>query len=244
MSDLSPAIDHAAARRLLVHVDVEGKLVRALESLGPVADRDVLVVDAMPGVTAAALSEAGARVLVTGLPEAEAAAVGARAAGVANVGVSPGALPLADESVDVVVGMHSAYRGVDPVEQAEVDRVLRAGGRLLVVHDYGRDDVAELLPTDLPEYGDWGRRGGPFLAAGFRVRVIHCWWSFETLDEARGELEGAFGPRGAAVAATLRRPRLSHNLAVYHRDRRVPVGSPASADRDGRTAAGARGPGW
>ena len=45
-----------------------------------------------------------------------------------------------------------AFRGVDPTEMSEVGRVLRPGGRLLVVHDYGRDDMSR-LHGDLPEYG-------------------------------------------------------------------------------------------
>jgi hypothetical protein len=94
--------------------------------------------------------------------------------------------------------------------------MLRPGGRLLAIHDYGRDDVAELRGP-LPEHGDWSRRDGPFLAAGFKIRVLHCWWTFDTLDEARTFLDAAFGAAGRAVAARLTRPRLSYNVAVYHR---------------------------
>ena len=86
------------------------------------------------------------------------------------------------------------------------------------MHDYGRDDVSRLR-GDLLEYGLWTRRDGPFLRGGFRIRVLHCWWTFASLDEAREFLVGAFGAVGEAVAAELRRPRLSYNVALYHRDR-------------------------
>jgi hypothetical protein len=88
-----------------------------------------------------------------------------------------------------------------------------------VVHDYGRDDVSRLFPPDRPEYGPWSHRFGPFLKGGFRVRVLHCFWEFADLDAASSFLAEAFGDAGAAVAATLKRPRLSYNVAVYHRSR-------------------------
>jgi hypothetical protein len=233
MGDLSPRIDPAAATRLLAHVDIERKLPRALASLGPVADRDVLIVDGRPGTVVAALVEAGARVIVAAADPEPLTAFGT---GVAQV--VPGTsreVPMPDASVDVVIGMHSVYRGVDVQEQAEADRLLRGGGRLLVVHDYGRDDVASLAPADLPEYTEWSRRGGPFLRAGFRMRVIHCWWTFADTDEATEVLAAALGPGGASLASALRRPRVSYNVAIYHRDR----AATRSAGQRAREAPGA-----
>jgi hypothetical protein len=126
--------------------------------------------------------------------------------------------PVGDASADTIVSVWSAFRGFVPADLAEADRVLRPGGRLLVVHDYGRDDVSRLR-GDLVEHGEWTRRDGPFLAGGFRLRVIHCFWTFDSIDEARTFLGSAFGDRGEVVGAGLRRPRLSYNVAVYHRTR-------------------------
>ena len=61
------------------------------------------------------------------------------------------------------------------------------------------------------------RRDGPFLASGFKVRVVHCFWTFGSQDEAEAFLETAFGAVGREVAAGMKRPRLSYNVAVYHR---------------------------
>ena len=47
-----------------------------------------------------------------------------------------------DASADVVVACWSAFRGAPADEMAEAARLLRPGGRLLVVHDYGRADEA------------------------------------------------------------------------------------------------------
>lgn len=188
-----------AQSRLVDHIDVEGKLLRALDALGPVGGRDVLLVGGGP-IRARQLSALGSRVSQ------------------ADVAREIGA---PDASADVIVGLFSTYRGVDGLELDEADRVLRPGGRLLVVHDYGRDDVSLLHDPAQPEYGSWSHRDGPFLRGGFKIRVIHCWWTFASVAEAAEVLGTAFGEAGLALAASMSRPRLSHNLAIYHRDRRA-----------------------
>jgi hypothetical protein len=199
MSDLPIQLPPALEPAFVAALDSAGKVVAALEALGPVADRDVLVIDAAAGPFVGGLVTMGARVTPVG-PE------------------RPFRIPAADASADVVLGLWSAFRGVDPAEIAEVDRVLRPGGRHLVVHDYGRDDVAR-LNGDRPEYGAWSHRAGPFLTGGFRVRVVHCFWVFESQEATGAFLAAAFGEVGAALAGELKRPRLSWNVAVYHRSR-------------------------
>lgn len=206
--------DDALAARLAACVDVEGKIPRALEALGPVAGRDVALIDGGGGLRARQLAELGARVTVVTGPDL------APGAGL-EVPIVTGtatALGLADAAADVVVSCWSAFRGPSPLEVAEADRALRPDGRLLVIHDYGRDDVSHLR-GDLPEYGTWGRRTGWFMTNGFRIRVIHCFWTFGSMEEMQSFLVDAFGETGETVAATLKRPRLSYNVAVYHRFR-------------------------
>lgn len=201
MADLPFRLAAPLAERLRTAADVEGKLVRALESLGPLAGRDVALLDVPGGPFLDLLAAAG----ITGpsFPLAD-----------------PLRLDVPDASLDAVVSLWSGFRGVAETDLAEVDRALRPGGRLLVVHDYGRDDVSTLADPDAPEYRSWSRREGPFLrGGGFKVRVVHCFWTFTSLEEARGFLEDAFGDRGAAAAAVLKRPRMAWNIAVYHRSR-------------------------
>jgi hypothetical protein len=199
MSALPLSLPTELEPTLVGALDPTGKLVAALAALGPVADRDVVVVDALSGPFVDGLARAGARLIPVGL-------------------ASPFRLELDDGSADVVVGLWSAFRGVDRAEVAEVDRVLRPGGRHLAVHDYGRDDVSRLF-DERPEYGAWSQRTGPFLTGGFRVRVVHCFWEFDTDALATEFLGAAFGDVGSSVAASLKRPRLSWNVAVYHRSR-------------------------
>ncbi|HEY2916826.1 MAG TPA: methyltransferase domain-containing protein [Candidatus Limnocylindrales bacterium] len=200
MSSLPVELPPHLAADLREAFDPEAKIARALEALGPVAGRDVAVVDAAGSPVIEAIRERGAR--VTHVPASQ-----------------PLRLPFDEAAVDAVVGLWSAFRGPAPDALAEVDRVLRPEGRLLVVHDYGRDDVSRLFEPDRPEYGAWSQRNGPFLRGGFRVRVVHTFWVFDTLEAAAAFLAAAFGERGEAVASTLRRPRLTYNVAVYHRNR-------------------------
>ena len=200
VADLPLVLPAPSADALLAAIDVEGKIPRALEALGPIAGRDIAVVGG------------GSREL------ADLEAVAGHVTPVAAP-AGPGSLAIgAAESVDAVVARWSAFEGVDPRDLAEADRALRPDGRLLVVHDYGRDDVSRLR-GDLPEYRLWSRRDGPFLSAGFRIRVVHCFWTFTSIEAMAAFLGAAFGEAGASLAATLKRPRLSYNVAVYHRTR-------------------------
>ena len=220
MADLPVDLAEEVAAQLLRSFDLEGKIPAALEALGPLRGRDVVLVDGAKGVRARQLADLGARLTVlerpTGLAELRSAL-----AGTTGISVSAGtstSLGVPDDSVDAIVAYWTAFRGPSPAEVGEADRALRSGGRLLVVHDYGRDDVSRIR-GDLPEYSVWSRRDGWYLKNGFRMRVIHAFWTFDSLAEARALLVDAFGQAGKFVAATLRRPRLSYNVAIYHRSR-------------------------
>ena len=201
MANLPLALPGTLGEQLARIVDVEGKIPQAIDALAPVAGHDVILIAADDGRCAAQLTELGAHIVpIDRIDEPD----------------------VASASADVVVSLGTAFRGPDTADlvadTGAADRLLRPGGRLLVIHDYGRDDVSRLR-GDLPEYGLWTRRDGPFLRGGFRIRVLHCWWTFDSLDAAREFLTRAFGAIGETVAAELHRPRLSYNVAIYHRAR-------------------------
>jgi hypothetical protein len=199
VADLPFQLEASLAQRLRAAADLEGKIPRALEALGPLAGRRVGFVDVPDGALLDLLRS----------PASEAVSIPPD---------SPLRIDRPDGSLDAVLSLWSAFRGVDPADLAEADRVLAPDGRMLVVHDYGRDDVCSLGDPGAPEYGAWSRREGPFLnGGGFKIRVLHCFWTFPSIEEAQAFLGEAFGERGSAVGATLRRPRLAWNVAIYHR---------------------------
>ena len=203
MPDLSIALPSGALEEAFLRiVDPEGKLPAALEALGPVVDRDVVVLDCGHGFRARQLAEMGARVAAFEFPLCDAASEGLAG----WVG-----------RADAVVVPWSEMAAPGSRFLAEAGALLRPGGRLLVIHDYGRDDVWGLLPEFRERDVAWSQRRGPFLGDGFRIRVIHCWWAFESIEQARELLGTVFGPAGVEAAERMRRLRLEYSIAIYHR---------------------------
>ena len=197
MADLPIDLGEPLADCLATVLDVEAKIPRALDALGALAGRDLVLLDGADGIRARQLSDLGARVTCAATRD-------------------DARIDAPDASADVLVSLWGPYKGASSAEDTEAARVLRPGGRLLLLLDYGRDDVSRLR-GDIPEYGLLSRRDGPLLRGGFKVRVVHCFWTFASLGDARAFLEAAFGAIGAEVASTMQRPRLSYNVAVYHR---------------------------
>ena len=202
VADLPIELGDGLAERLARILDVEAKIPRTFDALGPVGGRDVLMLDGAPGIRARQLTELGARVVFAAMDDAR--------------------IDAPDGSADVVASLWPAFRDDQDVVWHEAERVLRSSGRLLVLHDYGRDEVSRLR-GDLPDYGLLSRRDGPYLRGGFKVRVVHCFWTFESIDEARDFLETAFGAVGGEVATAMKRPRLTYNVAVYHKTLGLPA---------------------
>ncbi len=199
MADLpfEPA-DAGSTAQLLRVVDAEGKIPRALEAHGPFAGRDVTLFGSSPE-RARWLTDAGARVTIVADPAAE--------------GAGPAA-----SSADVVLAFWTAFDG--PAREgvlASARRLLRPDGRLIVVLDYGRDDLDAVRgPEAAANLVAWSRRDGWFLGNGFRVRVIHTFWRFDTIEQGGDLLRAAYGPAAEPAIGRLRRPRVAHNVAIYH----------------------------
>jgi SAM-dependent methyltransferase len=197
VADLPIELGDGLTERLARILDVEAKIPRTFDALGPVGGRDVLLLDGAEGIRARQLAELGARVTFA-----------------ATNGSSRIDAP--DASADVVATLWATFSGDLEPTLREAERVLRPGGRLLVLHDYGRDEVSQLR-GDLPDYGLLSRRDGPYLRGGFKIRVVHCFWTFDSIEDGRAFLEAAFGGVGAKVGSAMKRPRLTYNVAVYHK---------------------------
>ena len=199
-------------------VDREGKIPAALEELGPVIGQEVVVLDCGRGERARQLQEFGARVTAVEMPASE----------TVLVELMRGLSELPGGGADAVVAFWSDLATPGSPFIADAMRLLRPGGRLLIVHDYGRDDVWRLTPDECVERLAWSQRNGPFLGDGFRIRVIHCWWTFDSVEQARELLSEACGEAGIELADRMRRPRLEYNVAVYHRS--APIKEPEKVD--------------
>jgi SAM-dependent methyltransferase len=120
-------------------------------------------------------------------------------------------------SADIVMAFWAAFDGPDRANQlANAERLLRPDGRLLVVLEYGRDDLDVVRGPELAaSLVAASRRDGWFLSRGFRVRVIHAFWRFESIDEGGALLRAAYGPAADPAIERMRRPRVAHNVAIY-----------------------------
>jgi hypothetical protein len=174
------------------------------------------------GAVAGLLNLPGARVVAVDSAGSERARRLEQAGAIVSTVQTLGRAPLAAGSADAVVGFWNILAGPaqrTATELRSIERLLVPGGVAIAVHDYGRDDASLLLADEAHrrELVQWSHRNGPFLGRGFKVHVLHCWWRFESVEEARRVLAAAFGAQGEALARTLRRPRVSHKVAVYHR---------------------------
>jgi hypothetical protein len=232
-----PQLEPDASARLAAAFDREGKIPHALDTLGPIRDRDVVLLGG-EGRLAALLRDLGGRITTCPLAAIR-------------------ALPAA--SADAVV---SCWDGLDVPGTATEERfralarTLRPAGRLLIVADYGRDDVDRLRPLDDPaeHYAALRRRDMWFADHDFKLHVVHGRWTFATIEEAAAFLIDAFAESGRGVAADLQHPRIAHKVVVYHRafdkagrehaaatveqgpaGRAAPAGGPAGQATSGRT---------
>ena len=128
-------------------------------------------------------------------------------------------LPLRDGAVDIVLSSDIAPEDDSFPAIAEAMRVLRRGGRLIVIGYYGRDDVAPLLePETVAGVVDaTQRRTGWWLRNGFKIKVVHSKVDLRDTALAHELLPRLFGDRGRAYLMGPHRDFLRLNLGLYHR---------------------------
>ncbi len=131
---------------------------------------------------------------------------------------SPTALPLRDGAVDVVLSS-----SIDPDDASwpairEALRILRPGGRLIIIGYYGRDDVASLLEPEVVAHVREAtqRRTGWWLRSGFKIKVVHAKLDLRDPDAAHELLPRLYGDRGRAYLMGPHRPLLELKLGLYH----------------------------
>ena len=128
-------------------------------------------------------------------------------------------LPLHTAAVDVVLSSTITPDDGSLPAITEALRVLRPGGRLVVIGYYGRDDVAALLEPEIVSQAieSTHRRTGWWLRNGFKIKVVHARVDLSDPDLAHALLPRLFGDRGRAYLMGPHRPSLRLNLGLYHR---------------------------
>jgi SAM-dependent methyltransferase len=131
----------------------------------------------------------------------------------------PTKLPLRTSAVDIVLTSSILPDDGALPAIAEAFRVLRPGGRLIVIGYYGRDDVAALLEPEIVAQAMEAtqRRTGWWLRNGFKIKVVHARVDLSDSELAHEILPRLYGDRGRAYLMGPHRPFLRLNLGLYHR---------------------------
>ena len=127
-------------------------------------------------------------------------------------------LPLRDGAVDVVLcGLIEADDASLPGIE-ELLRVLRPGGRLIVIGYYGRDQVASLLEPEVVAHAleATQRRTGWWLRHGFKIKVVHSRIDISDPAVAMELLPRLYGDRARAFLMGPHPPSLTLKLGLYH----------------------------
>jgi SAM-dependent methyltransferase len=210
-------------RRLGEVIDPERRVLAALERIMPLSGRRIADVGTGIGHYPMLLARHTGRTYGIESEPAllEAARLRAEEAHQPNIRIvagTPTALPLRDGAVDIVLSS-----AIDPDDGslpavAEALRVLRPGGRLVVIGYYGRDNVQALLEPEVVAHAleATRRRSGWWLRHGFRIKVVHARLDLRDDATALELLPRLYGDRGRAYLMAPHPTSLELKLGLYH----------------------------
>lgn len=207
-------------------IDPERKVLAALERITPLSGKRIADVGTGIGHYPMLLARRTGRTYGIESDEQLRAAARERAdaahqPNIRIVAGEPEHLPLHDEAVDIVLSGTIEPDDAALPAIAEAMRVLRPGGRLVVIGYYGRDDVAGLLEPEVVEHAldATRRRTGWWLRNGFKIKVVHA--RMDLADEATAHelLPLLYGDRGRAFLMGPHPTSLELKIGLYHRAR-------------------------
>jgi SAM-dependent methyltransferase len=210
-------------RRLGEMVDPGRKVLAALERIVPLSGKRIADVGTGIGHYPMLLARRTARTYGIEsepalLEEARSRATAAHQPNIRMVEGEPTALPLRDGAVDVVLhGLIEADDGWLPAIN-EALRVIRPGGRLVVIGYYGRDDVGPLLEPEVVAEARRAtqRKSGWWLRHGFQIKVVHARLDLRDAELAHAILPRLYGDRARAFLMSSYPAMPELKLGLYH----------------------------
>lgn len=212
--------------RLGAIIDPERRILEALERIVPLSGKRIADVETGIGHYPMLLARRTGRTYgIESDPELLAAArLRAAASRQPNLRIVEGtdtALPLRDGAVDIVLSGRITPDDRSLPAIAEALRVLRPGGRLVVIGYYGRDAISELLDPEVAAQATEAtrRRTGWWLRNEFKIKVVHV--RIDLGDEATAMelLPRLYGDRGRAFLMGPHPADLRVRIGLYHRAR-------------------------
>ena len=99
------------------------------------------------------------------------------------------------------------FDGIKDIDKgiSEVERVVKDGGRIIIIDNYGDDEFCSYSPNDITSSVD------PWSERGFEYEVIHTEFIFDDVQEAKELLTFYFGEQGKQVSKTV----LEYKVVAY-----------------------------
>ena len=218
--------DAALHAKLGAAIDPDRKVLEALERIMPISGKRIADVGTGIGHYPMLLARRTGRTYGVEsdpalLVEARRRAVQSHQPNIRIVEGDIGSLPLRDGAVDIVLTSRVEPEDASLPAIREALRVLRPGGRLVVIGYYGRDDVSDLLEPEVVTHAleATRRRTGWWLRTGFKIKVVHARLDLGDVATAHELLPRLYGDRGRAFLMRPHRPSLRLNLGLYHLER-------------------------
>ena len=200
-------------------IDPEGHIPAAMQAVAPIKGRVLLDVGAGAGDRTIQYAQQAAHVYALE-PDPKATPIlraCIESSGASNVTVVPAGadeIPLEDDSLDLAYATWAYFFGPGSEPgMREVQRIVRPGGHVVVVQNYGHDELSRFWASFEDECQAWP----PWFAdQGFACQVVDTVWRFTSATEALAVLEFLWGERARAYVLDTDKAEFGYKVAVYH----------------------------